>query len=37
MELRRRAQEVVDLTAKTRRELRHEEELISGEISWVCR
>lgn len=36
MLLRRRAQEIVDLAEKTRRELRHEEELISGEISIGC-
>lgn len=36
MLLRRRAQEIVDLTEKTARELKHEEEAVSGEISIGC-
>lgn len=36
MLLRRRAQEIVDLTKKTEHELRHEEETVSGEISIGC-
>ena len=36
MLLRRRAQEIVDLTKKTEHELRHEEEKVSGEISIGC-
>lgn len=36
MLLRRRAQEIVDLAEKTAKELKHEEEVISGEISIGC-
>lgn len=36
MLLRRRAQEIVDLAEKTARELKHEEEAVSGEISIGC-
>lgn len=36
MLLRRRAQEIVDLTEKTAKELKHEEETVSGEISIGC-
>lgn len=36
MLLRRRAQEIVDLAEKTEKELKHEEEVISGEISIGC-
>lgn len=36
MLLRRRAQEILDLTEKTARELMHGEETISGEISIGC-
>ena len=36
MLLRRRAQEIVDLTKKTEQELKHEEETVSGEISIGC-
>lgn len=36
MLLRRRAQEIVDLTEKTERELKCREEIISGEISIGC-
>lgn len=36
MLLRRRAQEIVDLAEKTAKELKHEEEAVSGEISIGC-
>lgn len=36
MLLRRRAQEIVDLAEKAARELKHEEETVSGEISIGC-
>lgn len=36
MLLRRRAQEIIDLTEKTQKELKHGEEAISGEISIGC-
>lgn len=36
MLLRRRAQEIVDLTEKTQKELKHGEETVSGEISIGC-
>ena len=36
MLLRRRAQEIVDLTEKTEKELIHSEEMVSGEISIGC-
>lgn len=36
MLLRRRAQEIVDLAEKTAKELKHREEVISGEISIGC-
>ena len=36
MLLRRRAQEIVDLTEKTAKELKHGEEMVSGEISIGC-
>lgn len=36
MLLRRRAQEIVDLAEKTAKELKHEDENISGEISIGC-
>lgn len=36
MLLRRRAQEIIDLTEKTQKELKHEEEAVSGEISIGC-
>lgn len=36
MLLRRRAQEIVDLTEKTQKELSHGEETVSGEISIGC-
>lgn len=36
MLLRRRAQEIVDLAEKTARELKHEEEVVSGEVSIGC-
>ncbi len=36
MLLRRRAQEIVDLAEKTAKELKHEEETVSGEISIGC-
>ena len=36
MLLRRRAQEIVDLTEKTAKELMHGEEMVSGEISIGC-
>lgn len=36
MLLRRRAQEIVNLAHKTEKELRHEEESVSGEISIGC-
>lgn len=36
MRLRRRAQEIIDLADKTEKELAHEEETISGEISIGC-
>ena len=36
MLLRRRAQEIVDLTEKTQKELKHGEEMVSGEISIGC-
>lgn len=36
MLLRRRAQEIVDLAEKTAKELRHGEEMVSGEISIGC-
>lgn len=36
MLLRRRAQEIVDLTEKTQKELKHGEEAVSGEISIGC-
>lgn len=36
MLLRRRAQEIVDLAEKTAKELKHEEEMVSGEISIGC-
>lgn len=36
MLLRRRAQEIVDLAEKTKKELKHEEEVVSGEISIGC-
>lgn len=36
MLLRRRAQEIIDLAEKTQKELRHEEEAISGEIAIGC-
>ncbi len=36
MLLRRRAQEIVDLTEKTAKELKHGEERVSGEISIGC-
>lgn len=32
MLLRRRAQEIIDLTEKTEKELKHSEEVVSGEI-----
>lgn len=34
--LRRRAQEILSLTEKTERELKHDEEAVSGEISIGC-
>jgi len=34
--LRRRAQEIIDLTVKAEKELRHEAEVVSGEISIGC-
>lgn len=36
MLLRRRAQEIVDLAEKTAKELKHGEEMVSGEISIGC-
>lgn len=36
MLLRRRAQEIIDLTEKTQKELMHGEEAVSGEISIGC-
>lgn len=36
MLLRRRAQEIIDLTEKTQKELKHGEEAVSGEISIGC-
>lgn len=36
MLLRRRAQEIVDLTKKAEKELRHETKIVSGEISIGC-
>lgn len=36
MLLRRRAQEIVDLAEKTAKELKHEKEMVSGEISIGC-
>lgn len=36
MLLRRRAEEIIDLAKKTEKELRHEEEAVSGEISIGC-
>ena len=36
MLLRRRAQEIVDLTEKTIKELKHQEDTVSGEISIGC-
>lgn len=34
--LRRRAQEIIDLTVKAEKELKHEAEVVSGEISIGC-
>lgn len=36
MLLRRRAQEIIDLTEKTKKELKHGEEAVSGEIAIGC-
>lgn len=36
MLLRRRAQEIIDLTEKTIKELKHKEDTVSGEISIGC-